>query len=403
MILAAPPPPPATSVETIAGDHAFAADLYKAAQQPGGNLFLSPASVRIALAMTAAGALGDTESEMRSALHLNESAHQTNTGFRALLSDWAARGTPAIPKDAPDWKRDQLQRDAIELHVVNRLWGQSGKPFLAPFLSVLEKDYRAPLEQLDFAKSLDASVARINAWVAEQTANKIQNLLSVQALSPSTRLVITNAVYFKAAWTSPFHAGSTQPADFFNGAKIVGVPTMQQTAHFAYGEADNAKVLELPYADGSMSMVIVLPNEKDGLGALETSLSGASFDRWLNALKPERVHVGLPKFKTESTFALASALQSLGMKSAFDASAANFGGMDGARDLFIGAVVHKAFIEVNEEGTEAAAATAATMSMSAIRREAPPKEMKVDHPFFFFIRDVKSGSILFAGRIVDPS
>jgi len=400
MILAAPLPPAA--IEQQSGDHAFAAALYRAAARSEGNVFLSPAGVRLALAMAAAGALGDTAAEMQSVLQLDKSASKTNAAFHALLEEWSARGKAQVASDAPAFERERASREAIQLHVVNRLWGQSGFKFRAPFLETLEKSYHAPLEQLDFAEALDASVARINAWVAEQTSNRIQNLIAPGTLKPDARLVLTNAIYFKAAWSTPFNKSATSDADFHSGATTVRAPTMHLTERLSYGETADAKLLELPYGDGSMSLVLVLPNAVEGLRALEDSLSGAAFAAWLAALQPARVRVSLPRFKIESSFSLAEALRSLGMKTAFTSGAANFSGMDGARDLFLGEVVHKAFVQVDEEGTEAAAATAVTMRAGAVMREDEPKVFNVDHPFFFFIRDVKSGAVLFAGRILNP-
>jgi serpin B len=406
MLLAAPPPPaPPSFAELAQGDHDFAANLYKAALQPTGNLFLSPASVRIALAMTASGAMGNTADEMRSVLGLPADPKQTNADYAALLTDWNARATPTVGKDAPEYQRDRAEKNLITLRVVNRLWGQKGHKFHAAFLRALSESYRAPLEQLDFAHSVVKSRERINAWVAEQTANKIVDLIPPGVLKPATKLVLTNAVYFKAEWTHSFNEGATRPADFVSGADKLSVPTMSLTETFKYGELDTAQVVELPYADGSLSMVVVLPAAKDGLAALEQSLSGASFDRWTSALAAQQVHLALPKFKMGSSFALSEALQALGIKDAFHEGKADLSGMDGSHKLFLSQVVQKTFIAVDEKGTEAAAATAVMVASRAMKlhNEPPPKEFKADHPFFFFLRDVKSGTILFAGRVMNPA
>jgi serpin B len=406
MLLAAPPPPPGPpSISALTqGDHDFAANLYKAALSPAGNLFLSPASVRIALAMTASGAMGNTAAEMQSVLKLPGDAKQTNADYAALLAEWNARVT-APGKEAPDHPRAQAEKNSITLRVVNRLWGQKGHKFRASFLSTLADGYRAPLEELDFAHALEKSRERINAWVAEQTANKILDLIPTGVLQPATKLVLTNAVYFKAEWTHSFNEGATRPADFVSGADKLSVPTMSLTETFKYGELDTAQVVELPYADGSLSMVVVLPAAKDGLAALEQSLSGASFDRWTSALAAQQVHLALPKFKMGSSFALSEALQALGIKDAFHEGKADLSGMDGSHKLFLSQVVQKTFIAVDEKGTEAAAATAVMVASRAMKlhNEPPPKEFKADHPFFFFLRDVKSGTILFAGRVMNPA
>jgi serpin B len=405
MLLAAPPPPaPPSFAELAQGDHDFAANLYKAALQPTGNLFLSPASVRIALAMTASGAMGNTADEMRKVLALPADPQQANADYAALLADWKGREAPPPGKDEPRWKRDEAEQGSITLRVVNRLWGQHGHKFHAAFLSVLEDSYRAPLERLDFANALEKSRERINAWVAEQTANKIRDLIPKGLLKTSTKLVLTNAVYFKAAWSHAFNDRLTKTADFFSGGSKVPVPTMNETETLGYGEVDGAQVVELPYADRSISMVVVLPAAQDGLSALEKSLAGASFDRWTGSLVAQQVHVALPKFKMGSAFALGEALQGMGIKDAFHEGVADLSGMDGTHKLFLGAVVQKTFIDVDEKGTEAAAATAVAVMGRAARlsNPIPPKEFKADHPFFF-LRDVKSGTILFAGRVTNPA
>ncbi|HEX4386120.1 MAG TPA: serpin family protein [Myxococcales bacterium] len=378
---AAPPLPPDFAVE----DHAFAADLYKAARPPSGNLFLSPASVRIALAMTAAGALGGTEEEMQRVLRLSESTQQNNAAMQALLSALNAPGKE------------------YELHVVDRLWAQAGASIKPAFSKTLETSFHSPLEQLDFEHALEASRLKINQWVKEQTAGKIDDLIRQGILKPDARLVLTNAIYFKAKWTHQFNPRSTADAEFFGAAKTAQVKTMRMIERFGYAEVPGAKLLELPYADGALSMVIALPNANDGLAALEKSLDGKTLDRWIAALQSgNRVSVSLPKFKLESSFTLSETLKAMGMKSAFVFGPADFSGIDGTRDFFIGEVVHKAFIDLDERGTEAAAATAVMMRAgSAMMRQPDPKEFKADHPFFFFIRDLASGAVLFTGRVAD--
>jgi len=409
MLLAAPPAAPPASTAAAApysapADHAFAADLYRAARETSGNLFLSPASVRIALAMAATGAVGETEAEMSKALHLDASGEKNSAMFAALLHDWSARATPEVAPGAPQWEAELAAKRAIELHVANRLWAQQGVTFRAPFVHTLESSYGAPLEQLDFAKGAAASAARINGWISEATHQLIPTIVPADGLDPATRLVLTNAIYFKAAWSAPFNPGATSDADFFApGQAASRVPTMHALEHLRYGEDAGNQLLELPYGDGSMAMVVVLPGQQDGLREIESTLRGTTFDRWLKALGDARVRVSLPRFKTESSFELAPALRAMGMKSPFTYGLANFRGMDGSRDLFLSQVLHKAFVEVDEQGTVAAAATAVTMVAGAAMREPPPKVFSADHPFFFFIRDVRSGAILFAGRVENPA
>ncbi len=406
MLLAVPPALPPNVTPAVAADHAFAATLYKAARPPTGNLFLSPASIRVALAMTAAGAAGDTAIEMQKVLGLDPDSGRSDASFAALIADWNARGTPSVPLFASAAERERIAHNSIELHLANRLWGQTGYTFLDPFLITLKKSYLAPLKQLDFASRLQASVDEINAWVAKQTAEKIKELIPQGVLATTTKLVLTNAIYFKSAWRTPFSAAATHDAPFSTGVKQVNVPTMQETAHWGYGELPGLKLLELPYIDGTLSMVVVLPNEQSGLATLESSLSGEAIDSWFNALQPaQRVWVQIPRFKVEGSFSLAKPLRAMGMNSAFSEGTADFSHMDGKRDLVIADVLHKAFVEVTESGTEAAAATAVVMralTATLPPHEAKPFEFKADHPFLFFIRDIKNNSILFAGRVVDP-
>lgn len=397
------PVDPTTLASIAAGDRAFAASLYKAtrAENPG-NLFLSPASVRVALAMTLAGAKGDTEREMRATLALGASP-RVHDAFATILQDWNGRAQVVVRPSMQEWERQRAERARIELHVVNRIWGQRGRPFRAAFLGTLSTSYGAPLEELDFIKATDASTDRINTWVAEQTEQKITNLIPRGLLNAGTRLVLTNAVYFKASWSSPFLGDLTKGGEFLAaGTKPVSARFMNATEHFPYAEVGAAQVLELPYGDGSMSMVVVLPNAKDGLAALESSLSATTLAGWAKALTGTRVRVALPKFKMSSSVGLAHVLGALGMKSAFTHGPADFSEIDGTRDLFISAVLHKAYVDVNEQGTEAAAATAVAMGAGG-PPPAPPKEFKADHPFFFFIRDKKFDSVLFAGSVVDPT
>ncbi len=363
----------------------FALDLYQQLRGAEGNLFFSPSSITVALAMTYAGAAGETEAEMAETLRFDLPKDQVHAQMQVLQSLWR---TPAAGA-------------GIRLKLANRLWGQEGYEFLPAFLQVTRDKYDAELARLDFAQANQAS-QEINQWVEAQTEGKITNLISPAALSSVTRLVLTNAVYFHGTWTSPFDKSDTSEAAFHLTAKDkINVPLMYQSGEFRYSTRDGLQILELPYGDGSLSMTILLPKEIEGLQELETKLTLRNLQQWLASVEPiDTVQVFLPKFRTSSQFSLDETLQQMGMRSAFDVVDADFSGMTRARELYISAAIHKAFFDVNEEGTEAAAATGVVMGL----RGAPvkPPVLRADHPFVFLIRDNRNGAILFLGRLMNP-
>ncbi len=365
----------------VGGNNAFALDLYARLRGEEGNLFFSPYSISTALAMTCAGARGETAAQMQKALRFSLPEDRLHPAFAAL-----ARG---------------LKPRGCELNIANRLWGQAGYAFLDPFLKVTEDCYGAKLEQLKFAGGTEAARQRINAWVERKTKERIIELIKPGILDALTRLVLTNAIYFKGDWARQFKKDATRGAPFTlrDGGKV-RVPMMYQKAEFAYARHGGLHVLDLPYAGEELSMFVLLPDEVDGLPGLARSLSLDKLKRWLRSVHEEKVQVYLPKFKMTSEFQLNRVLASMGMPFAFDAVRADFSGMDGTRSLFISKVIHKAFVEVNEEGTEAAAATAVVMRLRGAPMPAPV--FRADHPFLFLIRDNRSGSILFFGRVVNP-
>ena len=382
--------PPATNLHQttlVQGNNAFAADLYGQLRQQPGNLFFSPASISTAFAMAYAGAHGQTATEMAAALHFKLPPAQLHPAMGALLASFNA----AHP--------------GYELHVADALWGANDEKFLPAFLSVTKANYAAGFHPVDFKANPNAVLAAINQWVEQQTANKITNLLGPASVTAGTRLVLTNAVYFKGDWAAPFNPKYTDDEDFhLSRTKTVKAPLMYRAGDYNYFDGGAFQALELPYQTGELSMVVFLPREYDGLAALEKSFTAANAQKWLAQLRSaDKVHVTLPKFKITDQFGLKEALTALGMKQAFQNSAADFSGMTGGRDLFISAAVHKAYINVDEKGTEAAAATGIIMGATAMRNEAPPLTFTADHPFLFLIRDNKSGGILFMGRMVDPT
>jgi len=381
-----------TMVELVEGNSAFAFDLYQllAEEQAGRNLFYSPYSISLALAMTYAGARGETEEQMADALRFALPQNELHPALNALDQELAQRGEGAEGKDG----------EGFRLNIANAIWGQKDYTFRDAFLDVLAENYGAGLRVLDFAAAPEEARTMINDWVSDETEGKIENLIPRQALGPLTRLVLTNAIYFNAAWANTFEEAATQEAPFarLDGSEVT-VPLMRQTESFGYAEGDGYQAVELPYDGREMSMVILLP-DRERFETFENALDGQEVQRIIEDLTYRQVALSMPRFEFDSAFSLNEALRELGMPDAFSA-AADFSGMTGGKDLFISDVLHKAFVSVDEEGTEAAAATAVIMAESAMPTE--PVEFTADHPFVFLIRDVKTGAVLFVGRVVDPS
>ena len=425
-------------------NNGFGIDLYGRIKGDPGNLFFSPYSISSALAMTYAGAGGKTAAQMQKVLHLPEGdgAHQ---GFAALNQAISSAHT-----------------GKVETQIANALWPQKGFPLLDSFLKTTSTQYGATLTPVDYGDS-PAAAAIINRWVSEKTVGKIKDIVQPSNLGPLTRLVLTNAIYFKGNWAHSFDTKNTSDSPFhLIGDKTSDVPMMAQTSQFRYGVADGVQVLEMPYQSGGagvgsdaaariteleekinakraflakanltregykthtaelkawqtelaalkkehgdgtdrLSMAILLPEAKDGIGDLEEKLSTDNLAKWLGSTRKQKVDVVLPKFKLETEFSLSSALKSLGMTDAFSRSA-DFSNMtEKPEGLYVSDVLHKAFVDVNEEGTEAAAATAVVMRTKSRPRPAP--RFVADHPFVFLIRDQQTGAILFMGRLSDP-
>ena len=370
------------------GSNQFALDLYQQLRSKEGNLFCSPSSISTALAMAYAGAAGETKTEMANTLHFQMPEEQLHNEMQALQSFW----------NTPDKKQ------GIRLNLANRLWGQESYEFLPQFLGITRDNYGAELARVNFAQNEQARQT-INRWVEDKTENKITDLIPAGAINSDTKLVLTNATYFHGIWTKPFKKARTQEEDFHLSAlDKIKVPMMHRWGEYRYSAIDELQLLELPYGDGSLSMVVLLPKEIDGLADLEAKLTFQNLQLWMAGLNRKTdVKVYLPKFKTTSQFELSSTLRAMGMESAFDPNTADFTGMTGARDLFISAVIHKAFVDVNEEGTEAAAATGIIMEpTSAPADPTEPPVFRADHPFVFVVRDNRNSAILFMGRIENP-
>ena len=371
----------------VKGNNAFALDLYAQLKTQEGNLFLSPYSISTALAMTFSGARGTTEKQMADVLHFTLEQEQLNSEFHDLQI-----------------QLKNYVKEGIELNIANALWFQTGYNLLKDFLELTEEHYDAGLNHVDFAKDCEAARRKINIWVEQKTNNRIQKLIKPRMINALTCLVLTNAIYFKGEWVNQFEEKLTQENPFYITPEItVDVPMMNQEDRFKYFESDELQVLEVPYKGDDLSMVILLPIKKDGLTELEDSVNTDRLQEWMNALAWRQVTVFFPKFTMTCEFKLGSALADMGMPIAFT-DEANFSGMTGGKDLFISKVIHKAFVDVSEEGTEAAAATAVIMEgLTSVVEPTPPTVFRADRPFIFVIRDNHSGSILFIGRLVDPS
>jgi serpin B len=374
-----------SDIKTVAqGNTIFALDLYNKLKETEGNLFFSPYSISTALAMTYAGARGNTEKQMAEVLHFTLDQKKLHPAFARLEAQLNSM---------------QDNRN-IELTVANALWTQKDYVFLREFLDLTKNNYGAALNLVDFKKAHEAVRMKINAWVEEKTKNKIKDLIKPGVLDPLIRLVLTNAIYFKGNWESQFEKSKTKEAPFWLApGKSVKVPMMTRKQKFNYMENDRLQILELPYVGNDLSMIVVLPKKIEGVTQLESVLSVDNLNTWLNLLRKREILVYLPKFKTSSQFSLGEMLSSMGMSDAFTAHA-DFSGMTAKQELYISSVIHKAFVDVNEEGTEAAAATAVAMKLLSM--PAPPPVFRADHSFIFLIRHNPSGSILFLGRITNP-
>ncbi len=385
----ASPAGPEELAELGAGNTAFALDLYQVLRQQEGNLFFSPYSLSLALAMTYAGARGETEAQMARTMHYTLPPARLHPAFASLSEALASRGEGAAGREG----------EGFRLNVANALWGQEGYDFLSSFLDLTDRYYGAGLQRVDFMAAPEEARQTINDWVADETEDRITDLIPQGVIDTLTRLVLTNAIYFNAAWAEPFEESLTREGPFYllDGAQV-SAPMMHQTSSFGYSQGQGYQAVQLPYDGHQLSMVILLP-EAGEFEALEASLDTAGLQAILGALAYQQVALTMPRFEFSAQFRLDEALSALGMVDAFT-DAADFSGMTGSRELFLSAVLHKAFVSVDEAGTEAAAATAVVASLTSAPSE--PVEVTLDRPFLFLIRDLQTDTVLFWGRVVDP-
>ncbi len=370
----------------VEGNNQFAVDLYQTAD--GGNLFFSPFSINAALSMVYAGAEGETETQIADALGVtvDEAAWHDNLG--ALFDDLVGP-----------------HHRGYTLHGANAFWGQETAPFLDPFVDVLENSYLAPLQLADFETGSAEAREDINSWVSKQTKGKIDELFKSGDINGYTKFVLANAIYFKADWVDTFDEDLTRDQDFFvDPDQTVRVPLMTQLESFPYTEDEQVQVLEMPYEDDELAMLIVLPLELDGLDAVEADLSAERLAGWVEEMYSQEVDVTLPTFEMSHELPLVDALEALGVTDAFDQTAADFTGIVDAEDMdgayYLHAARHKAYVKVDEKGTEAAAATGFA---GGDDDDAAYPEFIADHPFLYLIRDRLTGAILFMGRVENPA
>jgi serpin B len=388
-----------SSENIIEGNNKFALELYSKLREGEGNLFYSPYSISTALALAYAGARGRTEMQMADVFHfpligeLNEKPtanasyqQQFARVFGEIIADLNERG----------------EKGGYELKDANALWPQEGYEFKKDFLELVKTCYDGQINEVDFITATEKARNKINAWVEEKTNNKIKELIKPGVLDAMTRLVLTNAIYFKGNWARQFDKEKTKDAPFtLASGEKVDVPMMNQTAEYNYMETERFQALELPYVDDEMSLLIMLPKDTENFSEFEKTLEAENLSKWLSELHKCKVIVSIPKFKLTSQFSLVSVLKSMGVVDAFS-NAADFSGMSDGKNLFISAVIHKAYVDINEEGTEAAAATGVAIRLTSVG-PVPTPVFRADHPFLFLIRDNNSGSILFIGRQMNPN
>jgi len=371
-------------------NNAFALDLYQQLRKDNGNLFLSPYSISSAIAMTYAGARGRTEQQIAKALHFSLPQEKLHLAFGELQSQLNALSTPWLPPVA--WT------NPVQLSVANSLWPAKSLSLRKNYLQLIEKNYGGCVTPLDYAQA-DAARQTINNWVEQRTQNKIKDLVPPGVIDPSTVLVLANTIYFKGAWLTPFKPENTRDMPFYiSSTQTVSTPMMHEPnsgrLKCRYYQNEEVQLLDLPYKGDNLSMLVLLPRKADGLEALECGLTSEKFKVWVSLLRADSVEIWFPRFKVTSQFRLDEKLKALGMVDAF--GAADFTGMFDQRGPAISAVLHKAFVDVNEEGTEAAAGTG-VLVLTSLR---PP--FRADHPFLYFIRERRTGAILFLGRVVNP-
>ena len=369
--------------EMVDGNTTFALSLYNQLKTGEANLCFSPLSLSMALSMTYEGARGNTAKEMAAVMHLPRDQETVRHASRTLLKHIHSLG----------------KQGDIVVHMANRIWPREGYAFLSDYWDTLKTYYLSDIETVDYAHPLEAATD-INRWVGEKTANRIEDLVRPGALTPTTRLVVTNAVYFQGNWQTAFDQARTITAPFTTpSGRIVPVPMMHLKGDFNYTENDRLRALALPYAGNTLSMILLLPKRAPDFRYLENALSTANLKTCFSKLAGQKVNVAIPRFTMDAGINVSHLLTNMGMEDAFTKKA-DFSGMDGSKKLYLDSVLHKAHIDVNEKGTEAAAASAVIVAQKTSVERIPI--FRADHPFIFLIRENTRGSILFLGRVMNP-
>lgn len=368
----------------VENNNTFALDLYANLSTSEDNLCISPFGVSTALAMTFAGARGNTEKQMKDVMQVSMSQYEFHKNFARLLGQISTVG------------------QGIELLLAHSIFPHNNYPFLESFVSLLRENYKTTLAPLKYSEPEKARKT-INQWVSEKTQEHISELIPVGMLTPLTRLVLVNAIYFKGLWEKPFDKRDTMNSPFrVSNEKLVNVPMMRQKAEFKYTKDDFVQILELPYQGKSLSLILILPKDGDDLAKVEKALSFKKLSSWSKNMFEATVDVHLPLFKIKSNFILNDTLISMGMSDAFNVDRADFSGMDGMtypEGLYISDTMHQADIEVNEEGATATAATAVVLALRGLPQE---YQFHANHPFIFLLRENTTGTILFIGKVLNP-
>lgn len=377
---------PAQAEAVAEANNQFALDMYRKYKDKEGNIFFSPYSISTAVAMTYEGARGETAAQIKDVFNYPED-ETLRAGSRAIYDE--------INKEDKEYK----------LHTANALWAEQDYSFLDEYFKTVGTYYDGQVRNMDFKNQPDKSRVEINDWVEDKTEDKIKDIIPQGAINPLTRLVLTNAIYFKGSWVTQFNETLTQDKEFRTPAGNVDVKMMERTddeAEFNYFEDPDTQVIELPYSGEELSMLIILP--KESMEQVETGLDPAKITEWKEALEKQRVDLYLPRFKFETKYMLKDTLVEMGMPLAFRAGEADLSGMDGSHDLYITSAIHQAFVEVNEEGTEAAAATAIVVGITSVMPDQQQIPVfRADHPFIFLIQQKDTGNILFMGKVNDPT
>jgi serpin B len=371
--------------EISVGNTAFSIDLYRnSVADNADNVVFSPLSISMAMAMTSVGAGGETDDAIRSTMHFPQYDNPLHNGYLRLRKHIADHA------------------DAYPVSIANALWCEQSMPVSRKFLNHTERYYEAGLQTVDFLNAAEDARLQINAWTSKHTNGKIVDLLTEGTVKPKTRLILTNAIHFDALWQTPFAADRTRETPFHTSDGAIETPMMHLTTTVPFRQFEGFSAVSIPYKMERLQMIVLLPNESDNISVIEDSLSQSNLGGWLQALyeTPQKVNLAIPRFKLTQQLDLTNALTSLGMGIAFS-DEANFRGITIAAKLQLSAVIHKAFIDVNEKGTEAAAATGVVMGVTSVGKPAP--SFTADHPFMFIIRDNVTGFILFIGRVMNPA